>query len=241
VPGYSGAEELLLLRDEGLRLEPDVVVLGFFWNDVMGAFHGSYARFELDGGALRFVPPSPASPEHPFFARERRRQARRTGLLYTLASHSYTWRFLSDRLKLLHLMLDDLVGSPEVQKGADPAELEPAWQLSFALIREMRRLSEEHGARFLLVAIPDQAQLEPDVELVGSEHHMLDVQRRLAELAAAEGIAYFDPLPRLGAARAQDATPYYYRYDRHWNALGQRRAGEALDAELRALGWLPAR
>jgi lysophospholipase L1-like esterase len=236
VPGYSGVEELLLLREDGMRLAPDVVILGFFWNDVADAFHGRYARFELENGALRFVPPSPASPDHPAFRNKLRRRERRTGPIYSLVNHSYTWRFASDRLKLLHLMLDEWWHGPAENPGLDASEQEPAWQLSFALIREMRRVAEQGGARFLLLAIPDQVQVEQGTRVVGAPHYLYEVPQRLAGFARAEGIEMLDLLREL-RTRCSDRDPCYYRFDRHWNARGHREAAELLDAKLRSLGW----
>lgn len=241
VPGYSGVEELLLLRDEGMRLEPDLVILGFFWNDVMDAFQSRYARFELAADGLRFVPPDPASPEHPVFQNEKRRRGRRSGLAYTLLSWSYTYRFASDRLKLLHLLLDDWWQGPERTPGIDEAELEPAWQLSFALIREIRRVAQQGGAGFLLLGIPDQIQIERDVRVAGAAHYLREVPQRLDAFARAEGIDFLDLQPGLRAARARDDAPCYHRFDRHWNARGHRRAAEQLREKLRSLGWLDAR
>jgi len=238
VPGYSGVEQLLLLRDEGLRLAPDLVVLGFFWNDVMDAFQSRYARFELERGELRFVPPDPASPEHPVFENERRRRARRTGFAYRLRNGSYTWRFASDRLKLLHLQIDDWWQGPAAHPGISEAELEPAWQLAFALIREMRRAAQQRGAHFLLLGIPDQLQIEPDPRVAGAPHYLREVPQRLGAFAHAEGIDYLDLEPGLRAARAQDGEPCYYRFDRHWNAGGHRHAARLLREKLRNLGWL---
>lgn len=241
VPGYSGVEELLLLREEGMRLEPDLVILGFFWNDVMDAFQGRYARFELADGALRFVAPSPASPEHPVFRDDKRRQQRRTGLVYRMFSWSYTYRFASDRLKLLHLLIDDWWEDPQSIPGIGNAELEPAWLLSFQLIREMRRVAQQGGAEFLLLIIPDQQQIERDVRVAGAAHYLRDVPLRLRAFAREEGIEILDLEPVLRAARERDTAPYYHRFDRHWNARGHRRAGEALREKLESLGWLAAR
>ena len=239
VPGYSGVEELLLLRTDGMRLAPDLVILGFFWNDVMDAAQSRYARFELDaGGALRGVPPSPASQEHPIFQNEQRRLQRRLGPAYRMLSWSYTYRFASDRLKLLHLLIDDWWQGAQAVPGLDAAERESAWQLSFALIREMRDVARQGGADFLLLGIPDQVQIEDGTSVAGAGHYLREVPERLREFAQAEGIAFLDLVPPLRAARAQDAEPYFYRFDRHWNALGHRRAAEALRDELRSSGWL---
>lgn len=65
VPGYSLDQELLLLKREGLRYEPDLVVVCAFWNDDNESFltyHPKIARpkpaLRRVGGELHIDPPS---------------------------------------------------------------------------------------------------------------------------------------------------------------------------------------
>ena len=62
VPGYGTDQALLTLRRWGPRLSPDLVLVGFFWNDVMeNASAEMYGmpkpRFLLAGDSLALVPP----------------------------------------------------------------------------------------------------------------------------------------------------------------------------------------
>ena len=246
VPAYSGAEELVQLREEIAIWKPDIVIAAYFWNDLFGAYPGRYLQFELrDDGSLFLNPPEPATEAHPAFDSHRRKHERRVRRYHFIARHSYLYRLVSDRLKIAGFVLKEwwksLRGPPPAAGAApdeDRSQEEPAGALSLALLREMARVSEEHGARFLLLVIPDQAQVEPDQDVLGLPPFVLEVQDRVVTFAKREGIPVLDPLPDLRALRARDGEPQYHPNDRHWNATGHRRVAELIHAELRRRGWI---
>lgn len=66
VPGYGTDQALLTLRRWGPRLSPDVVLTGFFWNDIMEnaspkIYEMEKPRFLLSDGTLTLVPQGAAS------------------------------------------------------------------------------------------------------------------------------------------------------------------------------------
>ncbi|MGH0031275.1 MAG: alginate O-acetyltransferase AlgX-related protein [Myxococcota bacterium] len=248
VPAYSGAEELVQLREEIGVWKPDVVVAAYFWNDLFGAYPGRYLQFELrDDGELFLNPPDPPTEDHPAFEPHRRKHEKRERRYHFVARNSYLWRLLSDRLKVLGFVLkewrrelfprdEDAPPPPE----EDRSQEEPAWRLSLALLREMSRVANDHGARFLVLIVPDQAQVEPDATVLGLPPFVLDVQERVVDFARREGIAVLDPLPALKERRQATGEPFYHPNDRHWNATGHRQVAELLLRELRRRGWVEA-
>ena len=187
-------------------------------------------------------PPNPATDRNPTFdglweRYERRKRRYEEG--FQLDSRLY--RFLSDRWKLLRYALRDMSGeATEVESGGelDVAQTEEAWELSFALLRRQREVAEAHGARFAILVVPDQVQVEPDVRVFEVPPVLWTIQERVAAFARAEGIRLVEPLAEMRALREQDGEPHYHRIDRHWNRLGHRRMAEVLDRELRTLGVL---
>ena len=244
VPAYSGAQELLLLREHIGPLAPDVVIVAYFWNDLFESYRDAYPRVELRDGRPRFVPPVPASPQHPAFERLRRRHERRAHHYgsFSLGASSYLYRFLSDRIKVLRYALRELRGerSEVVGGGAlSPKEEDAAWQLSYALLRAQRDLAREHGAHFAVLVVPDQVQVEPDVTVYGVPPALHRVQQRVVSFANSEGIPVIDPLERLREIRLGEGEPQYHRLDRHWNRVGHRHMARVLLEELRRLGMIP--
>lgn len=252
VPGYHGGHELLLLEEWIEALRPDVVMVAYFWNDLWGAYgvggereRGGFAHFELQNGDLVHHPADPPTLENPSFdhlLRRHERRARRYGGLLTAESHLY--RFLSDRMKILGYAIRDWRGEQtEVETGGelDAQGEERAWQLSYALLRRQREIALAHGAKFVILAVPDQVQVEPDVKVLAVPPVLWRIQDHLHRFADAEGIALIDPLERMREIRRRDGEPQYFRIDRHWNRVGHRHMAEVLDVELRRLGLLPPR
>lgn len=250
VPAYSGAEELVQLREEIAVLRPDVVVVAYFWNDLFGAYPGRYARFELQDGELVEIPPEPASPQHPAFADYWQRYERMMRRYNVVTENSYLYRLVSDRLKVLRYQLHDwrveiahqIEGEPDVAAGAaeSRADEEPAWALSLALLAEMAEVAEAHQAKLVILIVPDSVQVEGEGRVYGVPPFLWDVQQRVGEFARARGIPVIDPLPALRERWERERQPQYYPNDRHWNALGHAYVAEIVLAELRRLGWAPA-
>ncbi|MGH0031276.1 MAG: alginate O-acetyltransferase AlgX-related protein [Myxococcota bacterium] len=251
-PGYHGGHQLLLLEEWIEPLQPDLVLVAYFWNDLWGAFgvggerrSGGFAHYDLRDGELVFVPADPPTPENPSFDHLRRRherRARRYGGF--LASESYLYRFLSDRMKILGYAIRDWRGeATEVETGGelDAAQEEAAWQLSYALLRRQRQVAREHGAKFAILVVPDQVQVEPDVKVLAVPPVLWHIQERIRAFAEAEGVPLVEPLETMRAIREREGEPQYHRIDRHWNRLGHRHMAEVLDRELRRQGLLPPR
>ncbi|MEX2207632.1 MAG: SGNH/GDSL hydrolase family protein [Myxococcota bacterium] len=222
VNGYGTAQELLLLRDQGLALRPDVVVVVFFWNDVGNNYVRAFPRFQLSDGALVW-------PEPMVIEKRKSEAPKRRGWL----RHSYVYRFVSDRLKIVGYRLKLLFGIPlETQDFVENAEREAAWQLTGALLREIRDQAATVAARTLVVAMPDQVQVETDVTVLGLAPVEYEVQERLRAICELLGVPFVDLLPALREAYARAGEPLYYPKDRHLKAPGHAIVAQALAAEL---------
>jgi hypothetical protein len=139
VHGYGHDQMLIHLREEGLRYQPDLVVLGYYADDVArnALSFRDYAkpRFALRDGALVLTGSPVPAP-----ARTLAREAVRSHLLDVLGM---AWR----RLR------------PTPRPSADDL------RLTAAILDEMRRTAQGHGARFLIVDLPpvDQIPLPGDL------------------------------------------------------------------------------
>jgi len=247
VPAYSGAEELVQLREEIGIWKPDIVIVAYFWNDLFGAYPGRYLKFEVRDGELYLNPPDPPTAHNPVFDTHWKKHEHRVARYGFIARNSYLYRLVSDRLKVFSFVLQSWWTSlrePDHQEGDAPAsdrsEEEPAWKLSLALLREMGRVSRAHGARFMLLVIPDQAQIEPDVNVYGLPPFLPDVQERVDGFAKREGIPVLDPLEDLREIRRSEGRAQYFPNDRHWNRVGHRHMAELLRDALRRQGWIDA-
>jgi lysophospholipase L1-like esterase len=221
VNGYGTAQELLLLRDEGLALAPDVVLLAFFWNDVGNSYNRAFPHFRLEGERLVWPEPMAVSPAAP--SSERRRWLR----------HSYAYRFVSDRLKLAGFALKVALGLPqETTDFVDPADREAAWRLEAALLREMRDLAAGSGARLAIAVIPDQVLVDAEASVVGLEPADYEVLARVQRIGAELGVPVIDLAPALRAEAERSGERLYYPKDRHLNARAHQVVARALQQAL---------
>ena len=115
----------------------------------------------------------------------------------------------------------------------DP-EWETGWQITQALLAQLKAEVEADHAVFRVMVIPAQLQVEDAVwqHILQTFPAMQDLQwdreqpnRMLAEILQAQGTPYLDLLPIF---RAWDGPTLYFPIDGHWNVRGHRLAGEAL-------------
>ncbi len=109
-----------------------------------------------------------------------------------------------------------------------------------AVIERLARSVELTGAGFVVMVIPDQAQVDRDLQGrlgrsfpdLASGLDLDRPQRRLGEVLAARGVAVLDLAPRFrragGGTAAWRGEPLYKLRDTHWSAAGNRLAGRTV-------------
>ena len=152
VHGYGHDQMLIRLREEGLRYAPDLVVLGYYADDVARnvlSFR-DYAkpRFVLRGESLVLTGSPVPTP-----GRALAREAIRPHLPELVAM---AWRRLRPPPR----------PSPE------------GLRLMAAIVDEMRRVSASQGARFLIVDLPPTDEIALPGEVGPSEAAVVDYARR---------------------------------------------------------------
>lgn len=163
VSGFSTAEELVFLENEGVRYSPDVVVLGFFANDfednLKAALFGLDAQNRLTEERYEHLP-----------------GVRIQDLIYSipgvqwLGENSYFYSLLFNNVwEFFKASLENMAKKRAAVKGtpgpATPKTFEYAVPttttfskyeiaLATALIERMHRFCEERGIQFIVVDIP---------------------------------------------------------------------------------------
>lgn len=240
---------LRLWQLEGRRLQPDLVVLGFFvgndFTDEAGTplergESAALARWSYTFRLLRNVvrlhrearaapgelPPdeAPAGETRVGGVEDPGYPARYDDEAPTLGADQYR-RVERQRLRLL--------------AGPDAARFAALCADAARVVRDLGRDVEAHGARFVVLLIPDEAQVDAGLRrrlLSPREREALDLDRPQRCLAAAldeADLPYLDLLPAFRAAAPQRL---YRPRDTHWNAAGNRLAGDRLAAFLRSRG-----
>jgi hypothetical protein len=257
--GYSTDQEYLFHAREGVRYAPAVVLLFFYYNDVVLNTTDSYygrlkPRLALEGGALApvNVPLPPPTP---------RPAADAPDLAPAAGGRSALLEWIQERLQrgaprahnaLARLGLwTPIVAEPpgeelRVYKTGPTPRIDGAWQLTCAILGALRRDVHSHGGRLLAVHVPNRMEVsDRDRELTRMAYGMDDagwdpsrVRQRLEECGREQGFPVLDLAPALRQASTALSEPYL-TFDPHWNALGHRVAADTVAADLRARGWLP--
>ena len=105
-------------------------------------------------------------------------------------------------------------------------QVEQAWAITRALIKQLRAEVEASGAQFAAMVIPAAPQLEPPTD--GEQWYCDRPNLELAEFLESEGIPYLDLLEPFRQHMLQGGDSLYYQRDFHMNAEGHRLAGKLL-------------
>jgi len=200
ISGYGSVEELDVLQNEGLRFEPDVVLVYHVENDnqVLGHASGELARFVKDHVIYRS---------------------------YLIDAMLYAFRNVRWRLHAARAGGDREAYAAE-QRAWDQR---PGTQASLDALREIVRLTQQHGARAILASHPNSLT-DPSIDALRN--------RLLRELAAESGTPFVDVGPALVPYRDRDIV--VSKVDLHPNAFAHGVIAEALRPAVRdALGCAP--
>jgi hypothetical protein len=237
VPGYGTDQELLTLRRWGRALSPDLVLLGFFWNDVMentsDRIYGlPKPRFTLEGGTL--VPHPPAGFAAPStFAR----------IDASLASSSHLWSLLENGL----FRVGPAAGGPAEERPVSvdlslrnaPLSRAQEFALTFALLGAVRDEAASLGVPVGVFSVPPRFLAEPSVgarllKIYDLPEDAFDPDgfRRVREACEAGGIPFIDLLPGFRREAAEGAR-LFLPTGIHWSAAGHDAAARHLAPAVR--------
>jgi hypothetical protein len=239
VVGYGTDQALLLLEQEGWKYQPDVLMLGFSYNDVWRNGSKYFANtnrkvqkpvFVTDAGgslAPSNVPvPRPAVSWQEHFK------------VYELVRTVVKGNAALHRAAIQAGVADapGLVWGEEfpVYRKTETPVFSKAWAMTEALLGKMKQEAQQRGVGFMVFYVPARIEISTDewrdAHLPPDYDHG-QVAGKLAAICQAEGIPFVDPSERFREAAKQG--PLFYAHDTHWNAAGHLLAGEVLTEYVR--------
>jgi GDSL-like Lipase/Acylhydrolase family len=202
IPGYTTYQELEFLKIYGLDMQPDLVILGFVFNDV-------FYRYLHRPTEETLIGPEPAARLHrfnPYVFPQR------------LVARSYLAHELVDRGTVLwRRMLQRPIFSFDQRRDFYLAWKSYGWIHARALIAQMRDVLAERGIRLAVLVFPMGDQFNAQYRKL-DEAHVLYPQRRIREIC--DDLA----IPRLDLTETIDKNGgrilFRGRDHVHLNALG---------------------
>lgn len=259
VSGYGTDQELLSLRKVRSRYGARAVIVFFDAatdvSDVRNAHRWGYAkpRMAVASDGSLYLAERPAqrraavvsssdtdrskNVEHPWFNMLAESSTLFNVTVAGLASRSWSVRNFLQESGIVGAWVawDD----EEVLKHASSENVEAGWEVTFAILAEMKRSLIEYGMDLIVVHIPGKGQVSPRLDL-----EVFDPQfppRRLREFCDSAGILFIDTLPELTAALQGDGPEPYYRFDPHLTPTGHHIVARSVARQLRELDdgrWL---
>jgi hypothetical protein len=207
VSGFSTAEELVFLENEGIRYQPDVVVLGFYANDFEDNVKSGL--FRLDGDRL-------VVDKHRHVPGERVLGiVNNVGILRWLGEHSWMYSYFMNKAWVIAKSMLLSKSRAELETAyAIPVGQVDEYQMALmrALLQRMARFCHENNARFIVLDIPKimkNSSIRPSMpselidEIVTMSDHfvyskdVLDRYRNVAMLHLPHGHRHISELTHL--------------------------------------------
>ncbi len=222
VSGYSTDQEYLLLKEEGLKYQPQLILLMFFDNDIyenslaINYFIYPKPKFSIVNGKLILTSRPLSTKVSPL-----------RKVHYFLRTHLITYNILVR--VLLYNQIKPIKFSRQLVSGIKlwliGKKKENPFELTCAILSELKALSEAHGAQLVIIQIATQDQA-------------LDFDKtkpnKLTKYCRAQNIPFLDLAePFQDYLRSNKKQSLQFANDRHWNANAHKLAAEIISSYLK--------
>jgi lysophospholipase L1-like esterase len=220
VAGYNTRQEVVLFSRSAALLAPDLVLVGFYTNDVPGFLDDDKSG---DVGGTSILAPARDAGQVVSAG------VGATGRLEAFLRHSRLVYILGRTVKRLtnrgERATSQFSLEIDVLEGRDSPELQRAWTGIEQQLAALQSLARERHFAVALVPLPSREQ-------VSGQYQNAHYQTRLGEIGARLGFPLIDPLPSL-VTHKNDVADLYIAYDRnHPTAAGHRLIAQAVFDQL---------
>lgn len=226
VAGYNTRQELIALKEKGIRYEPDLVILGFYWNDIIG-----------NEKALPWEPGF--VPEGPTVDTDGNVLWRRQHLIpRDVRDLMREWRTLYFTVQRAKGLLESI--SPSTHPyfvyyrallTRDERYLEASWKSTEKRLREIAELGRRHRFPVAILIIPDGSQMM-------AKYRDINYQSSVKQIAERVGVPSIDLLPEFESSFRAGVRPFLDS-NTHPNEVGHRIAATQIARFIASSGMIP--
>lgn len=239
-PGYGNDQELLILKNEGVKYNPDLVVVAFYMNDIddnlRNISHGypkpTFVLDEDDELILTYIPVTQKEEWLQAYAAKNNVISFLSFKLF-MVHHSHAYSFISGRIvsdpNLLNLFKKiGLADKRTMPRGEQTLkhQLElnsTGWNLTRAILMEIDTVAKANNSETMVVIIPTREQVNKNWDS--------EINEALVDFGKENNITILDLLPEF-REHAKNGKQLYFEIDRHWNAAGHKLAAELIHDKL---------
>ena len=220
VPGYDTRQEVGLLRRHVAELKPDLVLVGFYSNDVPDVLEGDVtpSGTPIAAGQQRAGQILHMDSTNPSFADRYLRKSR----IIFIAGRTFNRARGAGESGMARLAIEmDMV------QGKRSPQIDTAWSKIAMQFQALKALADANGFSCAIVALPPR-------ELITGQYVDNAYVAQLHAAADPVGFAVIDPVPAMIASKT-DKDGLYIAYDRnHPDAQGHLAIAEAIVAQIQS-------
>lgn len=220
VGGWGTAQELFFLRAEGLKYNPDLIILDFSPRDIPENAISQLAAVE-NGRLVENIPVKASMPKRTLLFCSRYSQ------ICSLAQTAILGGFKLGKN-------DKVLKREDILLRESPSEFNKSLEETFLLIKEIKKTADSKKIPLVMLIIPNKEQADDeklkkfmeDYSLTKEQIEHDKFQKLARKFASENSIPYIDLLPQFRQRNINNT--FYFEIDGHWNEKGHQLAAELL-------------
>ena len=217
VSGYGTVNDAAFLKKYGKELDADLIIVGFYINDILENREGISQKTVRDGYLIGTSNQITGNPFQLPYSVKR-----------FLRLHSHLYYFVTYRWDLLKGMI--FAPWKAVYERDMPPEIEKDWELSRSYLIGIREWCKSNGKELLVVYIPQALQVEDklwETMEQSREEYVRDLpNKKLLEYCVRDSISFYDPYPEFREKAGE--LEIYGKVDKHFSTDGNHLFGKLL-------------
>ena len=238
--GRSPDTEYLFIKNEGISLNPDMIMVGFFIGDDFNDYKRNIWELDSEGDINRII-----SKETYIDSKNRLRniengsengikeKAYRINVFLSFHSHLYV--LFKNTFRNILITLKNGKPEPGIYSLNYSERVERDIETTLDLLLKMKKIAYEHDIKFVILIIPTKDQVY-NYNIKDKNNDLLNWTRPnniLTDFGERNNIEMIDILPYLREYVRYNKDMIYFKIDPHWNKNGNYVVGRSLYEEIK--------